>query len=99
MDFVVAAVRRCFPGTARVANERKQERGAAVLLQKRDGEEKGESTEFQMPLHYPRFNRRDYENMPEWKVDNLLKEYGLPTTGDLACKRELAMGAFLWPSH
>lgn len=97
MEFVVAAVRRCFPGTARVANERKQEGGA--LLQRRDWEGKGELTEFQMPLHYPRYTRKDYEKMAEWRVDNLLREYGLPVTGDLAYKREFAMGAFLWPSH
>ncbi|CAL0307624.1 unnamed protein product [Lupinus luteus] len=54
---------------------------------------------FQMPLHYPRYNKKDYQDMPEWKLDRLLKEYGLPTHGDLAYKREFAMGAFLWPTH
>ncbi|KAF7816396.1 S-adenosyl-L-methionine-dependent methyltransferase [Senna tora] len=52
---------------------------------------------FQMPLHYPRYTQKDYEDMPEWKLDGLLKEYGLPTHGDLAYKRELAMGTFIWP--
>jgi hypothetical protein len=52
---------------------------------------------FQMPLHYPRYNKRDYETMPEWKLDCLLKEYGLPITGDVEAKRKFAMGAFLWP--
>lgn len=52
---------------------------------------------FQMPLHYPRYTKKDYENMPEWQVDRLLAEYGLPIFGDLAHKREFAMGAFLWP--
>lgn len=51
---------------------------------------------FQMPLHYPRYTRADYENMPEWKLDCLLNEYGLPVMGDVAEKRNFAMGAFLW---
>ncbi|KAK6935488.1 hypothetical protein RJ641_035643 [Dillenia turbinata] len=54
---------------------------------------------FQMPLHYPRYKKGDYETMPEWKLDCLLKEYGLPVTGDLNFKRNFAMGAFLWPSQ
>ncbi|KAG6734901.1 hypothetical protein I3842_01G293300 [Carya illinoinensis] len=52
---------------------------------------------FQMPLHYPRYSRKEYLEMPEWKLDGLLAEYGLSTHGDLAYKREFAMGAFLWP--
>jgi hypothetical protein len=51
---------------------------------------------FQMPLHYPRHTRAEYENMPEWKLDCLLREYGLPITGDVEQKRKYAMGAFLW---
>ncbi|XP_022769732.1 uncharacterized protein LOC111313328 [Durio zibethinus] len=51
---------------------------------------------FQMPLHYPRYNKADYEAMPEWKLDCLLKEYGLPISGDVEQKRKFAMGAFLW---
>ncbi|KAK6935489.1 hypothetical protein RJ641_035644 [Dillenia turbinata] len=54
---------------------------------------------FQMPLHYPRYKKKDYETMPEWKLDCLLKEYGLPVMGDLNDKRKFAMGAFLWPSQ
>ncbi|KAI4355194.1 hypothetical protein L6164_003988 [Bauhinia variegata] len=38
---------------------------------------------FQMPLHYPRYTQADYEKMPEWKLDCLLKEYGLPIIGDI----------------
>ncbi|KAF3778415.1 hypothetical protein EJ110_NYTH43508 [Nymphaea thermarum] len=53
---------------------------------------------FQMPLHYPRFTRADYETMPEWKLDCLLAEYGLPISGDAAYKRKFAIGAFIWPS-
>ncbi|KAF7849444.1 hypothetical protein BT93_L0790 [Corymbia citriodora subsp. variegata] len=54
---------------------------------------------FQMPLHYPRYQKKDYENMPEWKLDRLLSEYGLPVSGDVDQKRKFAMGAFLWPSQ
>ena len=55
---------------------------------------------FQMPLHYPRYKKRDYETMPEWKLDLLLREYGLPiNVGDVNQKRKFAMGAFLWPSQ
>ncbi|KAK7287406.1 hypothetical protein RIF29_00680 [Crotalaria pallida] len=52
---------------------------------------------FQMPLHYPRYTKTDYEAMPEWRLDCLLKEYGLPIMGDVQQKRKFAMGAFLWP--
>ena len=54
---------------------------------------------FRMPLHYPRYKKADYEAMPEWRVDCLLREYGLPVAGDLRAKREFAMGAFLWPNQ
>ncbi|KAK1275568.1 hypothetical protein QJS04_geneDACA011108 [Acorus gramineus] len=58
----------------------------------------GYNSHFQMPLHYPRYKKSDYENMPEWKLDCLLTEYGLPVTGDVQNKRNFAMGAFLWTS-
>ncbi|KDP44888.1 hypothetical protein JCGZ_01388 [Jatropha curcas] len=51
-----------------------------------------------MPLHYPRYTKKDYQTMPEWQLDTLLAEYGLPVNGDLDYKREFAMGAFLWPN-
>ena len=51
---------------------------------------------FQMPLHYPRYTQADYEAMPEWRLDCLLKEYGLPIFGDVESKRKFAMCAFLW---
>ncbi|XP_022738206.1 uncharacterized protein LOC111290952 [Durio zibethinus] len=54
---------------------------------------------FRMPLHYPRYKKSDYENMPEWQLDCLLNEYGLPIVGDVNQKRKFAMGAFLWPSQ
>ncbi|MBA0694742.1 hypothetical protein Goari_005015 [Gossypium aridum] len=54
---------------------------------------------FQMPLHYPRYTKADYEKMEEWKVDMLLREYGLSLEGNLSLdeKRAYAMGTFLWP--
>ncbi|KAK9131012.1 hypothetical protein Sjap_011499 [Stephania japonica] len=52
---------------------------------------------FQMPLHYPRYTKNDYEHMPEWKLDRLLDQYGLSIVGDVKQKRSFAMGAFLWP--
>ncbi|OVA11016.1 hypothetical protein BVC80_1745g34 [Macleaya cordata] len=51
---------------------------------------------FQMPLHYPRYTKANYETMPEWRIDLLLREYGLPVMGDIDQKRKFAMGAFLW---
>ncbi|KAL3499259.1 hypothetical protein ACH5RR_038352 [Cinchona calisaya] len=54
----------------------------------------------EMPLHYPRFNKADYEKMPEAQLDCLLNEYGLPVNiGDIIEKRKFAMGAFLWPDQ
>lgn len=55
------------------------------------------SSFFQMPLHYPRYTKEDYEAMPEWQLDRLLTQYGLPALGDLPGKREFAMGTFIWP--
>ncbi|XP_059318812.1 uncharacterized protein LOC132069486 [Lycium ferocissimum] len=57
------------------------------------------SCNFQMPLHYPRYKKSDYETMPVEKLDCLLKQYGLPVIGDVNHKRKFAMGAFLWPSQ
>lgn len=54
---------------------------------------------FQMPLHYPRYTKQDYESMEEWTVDLLLKQYGLSFKGTLDEKRAFAMGAFLWPDQ
>ncbi|KAK4385392.1 hypothetical protein Sango_2663200 [Sesamum angolense] len=56
-------------------------------------------SEFQMPLHYPKYSRKEYQDMPEWALDRLLADYGLPADGDLAQKRRFAMGAFLWPDN
>ncbi|KAG6603827.1 hypothetical protein SDJN02_03735, partial [Cucurbita argyrosperma subsp. argyrosperma] len=57
------------------------------------------SSGFQMPLHYPHYTKADYQKMEEWKVDQLLKEYGLSFQGSLEEKRAFAMGAFLWPDQ
>lgn len=54
---------------------------------------------FQMPLHYPRYKKADYEKMEASKVDVLLKGYGLSFKGTLDEKRAYAMGAFLWPDQ
>ncbi|KAL0320872.1 UNVERIFIED_CONTAM: hypothetical protein Sradi_5348700 [Sesamum radiatum] len=54
---------------------------------------------FQMPVHYPRYAKSDYEKMEEWKVDALLRQYGLSFDGSLEEKRRFAMGAFLWPDQ
>ncbi|WOL08297.1 hypothetical protein Cni_G17050 [Canna indica] len=62
-------------------------------------QQRDESSYFRMPLHYPRYTRADYESMPEWKLNCLLREYGLPVAGDVDDKRKFAMGAFLWSDH
>ena len=54
---------------------------------------------FQMPLHYPRYKEEDYESMEDWRLDMLLKEYGLSFMGALDEKRAFAMGIFLWPDQ
>ncbi|OMP04251.1 hypothetical protein COLO4_09812 [Corchorus olitorius] len=54
---------------------------------------------FQMPIHYPRYSKSDYEKMEEWKLDMLLKEYGFSCQGSVDEKRAFAMGAFLWPDQ
>ncbi|XP_057428443.1 uncharacterized protein LOC130721874 [Lotus japonicus] len=56
---------------------------------------------FQMPLHYPRYTKAEYESMEEWKLDLLLNQYGLLSFkgNSLHDKRAFAMGAFLWPDQ
>ncbi|WOL02137.1 hypothetical protein Cni_G10856 [Canna indica] len=61
-----------------------------------NGKKSGEMLFFRMPLHFPRYSKGDYETMPEWQLDCLLAEYGLPVVGDVGHKRRFAMGAFLW---
>lgn len=59
------------------------------------------SEEFQMPLHYPRYTKEDYENMEEWRLDLLLNQYGLINFKGaiLEEKRAYAIGSFLWPDQ
>lgn len=54
---------------------------------------------FRVPLHYPRYRKEDYERMDEWKLDMLLREYGLEVEGPLEEKRWFAMETFLWPDQ
>ncbi|KAL9146819.1 hypothetical protein ABFS82_13G135800 [Erythranthe guttata] len=54
---------------------------------------------FKMPIHYPRYKKSDYENMDEWKLDNLLHQYGLFFSGNLEKKRAFAITTFLWPNQ
>lgn len=56
---------------------------------------------FQMPVHYPRYSKAEYEEMEEWKVDRLLSQYGLHSFhgGRLTDKRAVAIGTFLWPGQ
>ncbi|ONK60560.1 uncharacterized protein A4U43_C08F19870 [Asparagus officinalis] len=54
---------------------------------------------FRMPLRYPRYKKEDYERMEEWRVDNLLMQYGLACEGSVEEKRAFAMGTFLWPDQ
>ncbi|XP_030441548.1 uncharacterized protein LOC115663699 [Syzygium oleosum] len=64
-------------------------------------EELASATRFQMPLHYPRYTKADYEKMEEWRLDLLLQEYGMncQCQGSLDEKRAFAIGAFLWPDQ
>ncbi|XP_021740677.1 uncharacterized protein LOC110706973 [Chenopodium quinoa] len=77
-----------------------QKQGLTTEKVNLQAKETGVST-FQMPLHYPRYKKADYENMEEWKVDMLLNQYGLGhhVKGSLDTKRKFAMGAFLWPDQ
>ncbi|CAI0440242.1 unnamed protein product [Linum tenue] len=56
-------------------------------------------TGFRMPLHYPRYSKRDYEAMEEWRLDLLLSQYGIRLAGTVDEKRAYAIGAFLWPDQ
>ncbi|VVB09551.1 unnamed protein product [Arabis nemorensis] len=61
-----------------------------------DDKSQNRSSSFKIPLHYPRYTKSNYEKMPEWQLDQLLREYGLPIIGDSYEKRKFAIGAFLW---
>ncbi|KAH9607213.1 hypothetical protein KSS87_021279 [Heliosperma pusillum] len=59
------------------------------------------SSSFQMPVNYPRYRKSDYATMEEWKVEMLLRQYGLEhhIKGSVDEKRKFAMGTFLWPDQ
>ncbi|MQL92464.1 hypothetical protein Taro_025086 [Colocasia esculenta] len=65
----------------------------------REAQQKERYFSFRMPLHYPRYTKADYEAMPEWQLDRLLEQYGLPVMGGVDDKRKFAIGAFIWPSQ
>lgn len=77
--------------TNSTASSCKEEKNNTIVIQ---------SDHFQMPLHYPRYIKADYEKMEEWKLDLLLNQYGIPNiNGSLDDKRAFAMGTFLWPNQ
>ncbi|KAJ0255192.1 hypothetical protein HA466_0099840 [Hirschfeldia incana] len=58
-----------------------------------------QSNNFKIPIHYPKYTKSDYEKMPEWQLDQLLREYGLPIIGDSNEKRKFVIGTFLWSAE
>ncbi|CAH8381808.1 unnamed protein product [Eruca vesicaria subsp. sativa] len=54
---------------------------------------------FQVPLHYPKYSKSDYEAMDDLSLDLLLKQYGISFEGSLEAKRVFAMESFLWPDQ
>ncbi|ESQ42885.1 hypothetical protein EUTSA_v10015107mg [Eutrema salsugineum] len=54
---------------------------------------------FQVPLHYPKYSKSDYEAMDDLSLDLLLKQYGLSFEGSLDDKRVFAIESFLWPDQ
>ncbi|CAL5059031.1 unnamed protein product [Urochloa decumbens] len=89
-------------GSSVVTLQQQQQRKAgkpAAAAHAGEQQQGGGCGSFRMPLHYPRYKKADYEAMPEWRIDCLLREYGLPADGDLDSKRRFAMGAFLWPDQ
>lgn len=73
-------------------NPQSKQQGRSAILANRE-----RWGDFQMPLRYPKYTKADYETMPEWQLDCLLLEYGLPVIlGDIEQKRKFAIGAFLW---
>ncbi|KAE8723559.1 Import inner membrane translocase subunit TIM50-A [Hibiscus syriacus] len=75
---------------------KEMERGVSSIKTSKEDYPNG----FEMPVHYPRFSKTDYEKMEEWRIDMLLKEYGFGFNGGTVNeKRAFAMGAFLWPDQ
>ncbi|KAL0000583.1 hypothetical protein SO802_014364 [Lithocarpus litseifolius] len=71
-----------------------KEEGIAQIIVSKENSANG----FEMPLHYPRYTKEDYEKMEDWKLDMVLKEYGLAVKGALDAKRSFAIGTFVWPN-
>uniref|UniRef100_A0A2C9V2P6 DUF7722 domain-containing protein n=1 Tax=Manihot esculenta TaxID=3983 RepID=A0A2C9V2P6_MANES len=81
--------------SSQVKRPKEQKKRATMMS---SSQEFSGSKTFKIPLHYPRYTKKQYEHMPEWKLDSLLQDYGLPIDqGDLAYKRELAISTFIWP--
>ncbi|KAK7837850.1 hypothetical protein CFP56_020698 [Quercus suber] len=64
----------------------KEEGIAQIIVSKEDS-----ANGFEMPLHYPRYTKEDYEKMEDWKLDMVLKEYGLTVKGALDAKDHLSL--------
>lgn len=75
------------------SKDSKEEGIAQIIVSKEDS-----ANGFEMPLHYPRYTKEDYEKMENWKLDMVLKEYGLTVKGALDAKRSFAIGTFVWPN-
>ncbi|KAL1200495.1 hypothetical protein V5N11_009672 [Cardamine amara subsp. amara] len=54
---------------------------------------------FQVPLHYPKYSKSDYEAMNDLSLDLLLRQYGFSFEGSLEDKRVFAIESFLWPDQ
>ncbi|KDP39290.1 hypothetical protein JCGZ_01047 [Jatropha curcas] len=98
-----SAFTEVFSGYGMVSNSVAVQRSEVIACPKNNNGEVTRKEEypngFQVPLHYPRYKKADYEKMEEWRLDMLLKEYGLSFKGTLHQKRAFAMGAFLWPDQ
>lgn len=77
-----------------------EEVAKSMRLSYGNNKEGPDASNFQMPLHYPRYDKTDYLKMEEWRVDLLLQQYGLNFEAkNIDDKRAFAMGAFLWPDQ
>lgn len=70
-----------------------------ILVQQLKNRKEEYPNGFQIPLHYPKYSKSDYEKMEAWTLDMLLHQYGLSFEGTLLEKRAFAIGAFLWPDQ
>ena len=65
-------------------------RNCQIIVSKEDS-----ANGFEMPLHFPRYTKEDNEKMEDWKLDMVLKEYGLTVKGALDAKRSFVIGTFI----